>query len=316
MRILMLGAGGIGGYFGARIHDAGGDITFLVRPDRADKLWTNGLHVLSPLGNLHITPNLITHAADNAGGGFDIVVLACKAYDLNAAIEAVSPALAAKSIVIPLLNGVAHLDPLDVAFGRERVFGGLAHLGVTLTPEGEIKHLNTLHHLVVGPRTTLLPPQLTPLTALLASSGIDFALSEEIERDMWGKFVFLATLAAATCTMRACIGDILQTHRGEAFIVGLLDECTAIAHACGQALSPERLILYRQQLTARDSTSTASLLRDIERQGQTEAEHILGDMVRRANRQGVAAPLLGIAYSHLQAYEIRRQRTSTQAQMR
>lgn len=302
----MLGAGGIGGYFGARIHQSGGDITFLVRPARASNLLAEGLHVISPLGDVRITPNLITSAQDSLSGKFDAVILSCKAYDLDSAIDSIAPMLAPEGIVVPLLNGIAHLAHLDERFGRGRVLGGIAHLGVTLTPEGKIRHLNELHRLVIGGRTEPASPLIDALAKVLGNAGIDFQLSENIENEMWDKFVFLATLAGATCTMRASIGDILQTDWGENFILGLLGECDAVAQKYGHMPSKERLAQYRTQLTARDSTSTASMLRDIERKRRTEAEHILGDMVRRAIAYGIDASFLKIAYSHLQAYEVRR----------
>lgn len=308
MRILMLGAGGIGGYFGARIHHAGGDVTFLVRPARATRLAAEGLRVLSPLGDLHITPKLVTSVAGPESNQFDVVVLSCKAYDLDAALDSVAPALSPEGVVLPLLNGLAHLSHLDARFGRDRVLGGLAHLAVTLAPTGEIRHLNQLHRLLIGSRNMPASTLLRPLVELFTRSGIDFSLSENIEGDMWDKFVFLSTLAGATCTMRSSIGDILETHSGEAFITGLLDECVAVAAHHGHIPSAGQLETYRNQLTTRGSGSTASMLRDIERCGATEADHILGDMVHRAEAHGVDTPLLKLAYSHLQAYEIRRHR--------
>jgi len=302
----MLGAGGIGGYFGARIHHAGGDVTSLVRPTRAHDLSAHGFYVISPLGDLHITPKVITSAQDNESKGFDAVILSCKAYDLKSAIDSVAPALAPEGIIVPLLNGVAHLARLDKEFGRERVLGGIAHIGVTLTPEGNIRHLNELHRLVIGGRTESTSPLIKDLTRMLGSSGFDFFLSPDIENEMWDKFVFLSVLAGATCTMRASIGDILETCSGEDFIIGLFDECCTVAVKHGHQPGQERLAQYRAHLTTRGSVSTASMLRDIERKGLTEAEHILGDMVRRAATHDIDTPLLKIAYSHLQAYEIRR----------
>lgn len=306
MRILMLGAGGIGGYFGARIHKAGGDVTFLVRPARAKYLLTNGLQVFSPLGDIHITPKIITSEQGGASEKYDVVMLSCKAYDIDAAITSVAPVLNPNSLIIPLLNGFSHLARLDLQFGRERVLGGLAHLGVTLKPGGEIQHLNELHRLVIGCRAEYASPLISFLAELLALSGIDFSLSKNIEAEMWDKFVFLSTLAGATCTMRSSIGDILQTHSGERFIVGLFAECISIAREYGQMPNQERLATYQSQLTAQGSMSTSSMLRDIERKEPTEADHIIGDMVRRADATRIDAPLLKIAYSHLQAYETRR----------
>lgn len=309
MRILMLGAGGIGGYFGARIHEAGGDITFLVRPARANNLSAEGLHIISPLGDVRITPKLITSAQVSSEERFDAVILSCKAYDLDAAVNAVTPALTPDGIIVPLLNGIAHLALLDEKFGRKRVLGGMAHLGVTMTSDGKIRHLNELHRLVIGSRDQHASPLVDGVAKVLGGSCIDFQLSENIEREMWDKYVFLTVLASATCMMRASIGDILQTCGGEGFILGVLDECRIVAQKYGHTPSDERLAQYRSQLTARGSTSTASMLRDIEQNGRTEADHILGDMVHRATSHGIEVPFLKMAYSNLQAYELRRNRT-------
>ncbi len=308
MRILILGAGAVGGYFGARIHQSGGDITFLVRPARAQSLQANGLLVASPLGDVHIEPKCITTFQGAESQKFDAAIISNKAYDLDAAIDAVAPALASQGIVVPVLNGMVHLQRLDERFGRERVLGGLAHISATLTPEANIRHLNELQRLMIGSRTKPASPLIAALANVLAGAGFDFTLSENIEAEMWGKFVFLTTLAGATCTMRAAVGDILQTRSGEAFILGLLDECLAIAGKYGYQPDDTRLAQYRRQLTAQGSTTAASMLRDIERRGPTEAEHILGDMVNRANAHSVDTPMLQLAYSHLQAYEIRRAR--------
>lgn len=307
MRVLVLGAGGIGGYFGARLHDAGGDVTFMVRPARAENLRAHGLRVASPLGDTRLSPQLITAGGD-AGGGYDVVMLSCKAYDLASAIDAIAPMMNSASVVLPLLNGLAHLEQLDERFGRERVLGGVAHISVSLGPDGQIMHLNKFQRLIFGSRGQQPSPWLAPLAELMAASPVSFTVSEHIEQDMWEKFVFLATLAGATCTMRANVGEILATCAGESFIAGLLKECEQIAAAGHHPASPEKLAVYREQLGDRKSTVAASMLRDVERGGPTEADHILGDLVARGEGLGIAVPLLKLAYSHLQAYELVRQR--------
>lgn len=306
MQILILGAGGIGGYFGARIQASGGDVTFLVRPARARNLGSSGLRVHSPLGDLHLEPRLITSASE-ARSPFGAVILSCKAYDLADAIEAIAPAITPETLVLPLLNGIAHLPHLDARFGRDRVLGGVAHLSVTLAPSGEIRHLNTIHRLIIGARGAEPPTHFTALLESLAASGVELVGSEHIEASMWDKFVFLTTLAAATCILRASIGELLDTMAGERFILGLLDECIEVAGANGHTPDPTQLAVYRGMLAERGSTVAASMLRDIERNGPTESEHILGDMVRKAAAHGIAIPLLELAYSHLQAYESRRE---------
>jgi 2-dehydropantoate 2-reductase len=304
MRILVLGAGGIGGYYGARIHNAGGDVTFLVRPLRAQQLRQDGLQVVSPLGDVHITPKVLT--SDTLKEHFDVIIVSCKAYDLDSAMEAIAPAVGEHSVVLPLLNGVAHIERLVSRFGTARVLGGVALISVTLAADGEIRHLNKLHRFVTGARSGQRCQWLAPLSEVLSRSGFDFALSDNIEQVMWDKFVFLTTLAGSTCLMRASVGSILQTLAGEGFITGLLAECTAIAVRSGQGLADAQLAAFRGQLTEKGSALMASMLRDVEKGGPTEAEHILGDMVARAQASGIEAPLLQLAYSHLQAYDLRR----------
>ena len=214
-------------------------------------------------------------------------------------------------MVIPLLNGFAHLARLDAEFTRERVLGGYAHLSVALAPGGEIWHLNDLHRLVIGSRTEPASPLIAAFSDLLAGSGIDFSLSENIEWEMWEKFIFLSVLAGATCTMRSSIGNILQTHEGEKFIHGLLEESIAIAKEYGHISRPEHFKDYRNLLTMHDSSSKASMLRDIELNRRTEADHIIGDMIRRSEVKGVDTPMLKIAYFHLHAYETRRDHEQT-----
>ncbi len=304
MRILVLGAGGIGGYFGARMHDAGGDVTFLVRPARAAQLREKGLQILSPFGDTKFQPKVLTK--DELNEPFDVVMLSCKAYDLESAMEAIAPAVGEQSVILPLLNGICHIDALVKRFGAARVLGGVAFISVVLEANGDIRHLNNLHKLITGSLTTPSSPWLQPMAQLFSKSGIEFALAENIEQSMWDKFAFLSTLAGSTCTMRASIGDILSTVAGEAFITGLLADCAEVAKVSGHSLAEGQLAAYRKQLTDKGSSLMASMLRDVERGGPTEASHILGDMVSRAQAMGVDASLLKLAYSHLQAYDKRR----------
>ncbi|WP_300449295.1 ketopantoate reductase family protein [Accumulibacter sp.] len=308
MRILVLGAGGIGGYFGARMHVAGGDVTFLVRPARAAQLRDQGLRVSSPLGNAQISPRILT--GDQLIDPFDVIFLSCKAYDLDSAITAIAPGFGEQSVILPLLNGVAHIERLSARFGPSRVLGGVALISVMLAPDGEIRHLNRLQRIIAGPLTSPSSPWLPRLAQLLAASGVDFSLSDHVEQAMWDKLVFLSALAGATCTLRAGVGDILRTVGGEAFVTGLLADCAGAAAVNGHAVAEKQLAAFGQQLSDRSSTLMASMLRDIERGGPTEADHILGYLHDRARAAGLDTPLLRLAYSHLQAYEIRRRAAS------
>lgn len=305
MRILVLGAGGIGGYYGARMHAAGGNVTFLVRPGRAAQLREKGLQVFSPFGDLQISPQLVTK--ETLTETFDVILLTCKAFDLDSAMDAIAPAIGEQSAIVPLLNGVRHIDRLVTRFGAARVLGGVALISVTLAANGEIHHLNKLHRFTVGSLGWRPSPWLEPLSRLMESSGVDFVLADNIGQAMWDKMVFLATLAGATCLMRSSVGTIMATLAGDSFINGLLDECAAVADANGRKLGDTQLTVFRNMLTDRSSALVASMLRDVEANKQTEGDHILGDMISWAANKKLEVPLLKLAYSHLQAYERRRQ---------
>lgn len=304
MRILVLGAGGIGGFFGGHLAQAGADVTFLVRERRAAQLREFGLVVDSPLGHLRSAVAVATDATEIAKP--DIVLLTCKAYDLAPAMEAVAPVVGAGTVVLPLLNGLAHVDRLTTRFPDAAIWGGLAHLGVVLTEEGVVRHLNDLSIVQFGSRGGAQDARALELERLFRRTPVQASARPAIEQDMWDKLVFLATLAGMTCLMRASVGTIMTTDSGERLTLQLLDECVAVAAASGFPPAAGQRADIRAQLTRRDSPSTASMLRDIIRGSRTEGAHILGDVLARARRAAINAPVLDIALTHVQAYEATR----------
>lgn len=311
LRLLILGSGAIGGYVGGRLLEAGADVTFLVREQRLASIGETGLHVYSPLGNMRLQPPLITPA--DLSAEYDIVLLTCKAGDLDAAVDTIAPAIHHDTRILPLLNGLAHFARLDSRFGRERVLGGLAHMAVERRADGNIHHLNDFHRVVFGSRHEAQNDHAVRLEALFDNTSLDCERTTCIDQALWDKFIFLATLAGATCLFRGSIGEILHTARGEAFILGLLEECIEIATAAGHPPATEMLADYRSLLTDRTAAYTASMLRDIQAGRHTEADHILGDMLQRAERHGISSERLGLAYSHLQVYEQHRIQTGSPA---
>jgi 2-dehydropantoate 2-reductase len=304
MHILVLGAGGIGGYFGGRLVEAGANVSFLVREARARRLEAEGLVVESPLGDIRRKAQVATHGATLPPA--DLVLLSCKAYDLETALDAIGPALRKGTAILPLLNGVAHLDTITARFPDAQLWGGVAHISLTLTPDGVVRHLSPLNAISFGRIDGGDDPRIGELVALFAKTPVAARARATIVQDMWDKLVFIATLAGITSLMRANIGTILDTPAGERLILQLFGECRAVATAEGFAGDGEQLGRYRAQLVQAGSSLTASMLRDIERGGPTEAEHVLGDLLARAGRHGIAAPLIEIALTHLRAYEKRR----------
>ena len=306
MRILVLGAGGIGGYFGGRLAEAGGDVTFLVRPGRAAQLAADGLVVKSAHGDIARPVRTIGAEALAGDGRYDLVLLTCKAFDLDAAIAAIAPAVRHGAAVLPMLNGLRHLDRLDTEFGTEAVLGGLCHIAATLAPGGEVRHLNKLHAITLGVRRPGQRAVVAEFAAAAAGAKFDCRVAEDVLQDMWEKFVLLATMASMTCLMRANVGQIMAAEDGEALMLETLAEADATAGAAGHASRPNRLAAARATLTERGSSFAASMLRDVERGGPTEATHVVGDMLARARAAGFAAPMLRAGWCHLQAYEARR----------
>ncbi len=302
MRILILGAGAIGGYFGGRLVEAGADVTFLVRPRRAEQLARDGLVIESDFGNVKLPVKCITGGAGDAS--FDMAIVACKAYDLTAAVSDIAPYVGQDAGILPLLNGIAHLDLLRETFGAENVLGGTCHIGATVTPSGAVRHLNRLQSITFGELSGDQSERASTFGNLLERAKLDARLSTDILQDMWNKFVMLATLAGTTCLMRASIGDIMKCEGGRHLITEMLQECEDIAAAAGRRPDADFMARTRRDLTTRGSPQTSSMLRDVRSGGRTEADHILGDMVRRAQGAGIAAPLIHAAYCHLQAYEM------------
>jgi 2-dehydropantoate 2-reductase len=304
MRVLVVGAGALGGYFGGRLLAAGRDVTFLVRPRRAAELAERGLVIESRLGDLRLDkpPTVL---AENLREPFDLVLLSCKAYDLDDAMDSFAGGVGPKTAILPLLNGMAHLDALEARFGAEAVLGGVALIGATLR-DGTVVHLNETHALIFGERAGGTSPRTQAVAEMMTGAGFDARLSEAIIVEMWEKWVFLASLAAGSCLMRAPVGAIVAAAGGAELMLGLVDEATAVAKATGGEPRSASLERTRTTLTTPKSAFSASMLRDIEGGGRTEADHVIGDLIRRGEGAGLPCPLLGLAYTHLKAYEARR----------
>ena len=304
MCILILGAGAIGGYYGGRLAAAGRDVTFLVRPARAALLSEKELVVASPNGDAAVKAKTVTR--DTLAPGFDLVVLGCKAYDLPDAIEAVRPGVGPDTTVLPLLNGLAHLETLDAAFGAERVIGGCAHISVTLAKDGTIRHFAKLDSLTFGERAGGTSPRCDAIAAAFAGAGFKSVPSDNVMQVMWEKFALITAASGLTGAMRAPIGAIVATRDGLRLSREMISECEAVAAASGLPVRPQAHTMTTGLLTSAGSPFTASMLRDIEAGTEIECEHLQGDMIRRAEALGIATPLLLMAYCHLQAYRNRR----------
>ena len=309
MRFLVVGAGATGGYFGGRLLEAGRDVTFLVRPARAERLAATGLTIASPAGNVTLRSPPTVLAAE-LRTPFDAVILSCKAYDLDGAIESFAPAVGPDTAVVPLLNGMRHLDALDARFGADRVLGGSCFISAKLDEGGRIAHVSDIHRLAFGERAGGRSPRVEAIAAAMAGAKFEAVASDKIVLVMWEKWVFLASLAGITCLTRSAVGDIVAAG-GADLAAALLEECRAIAAAAGYPPRPDSLKASLARLTDPGSAVTASMLGDVERRGRTEADHVLGDLLRR--RGGASdgdRSLLRLAYVAVKAAEARAARES------
>jgi len=304
MRTLVLGAGAVGGYFGGRLVEAGRDVTFLVRPARAGLLAERGLKVTSPLGDFTVKPQLAT--ADNLNGPYDLILLTAKQYDLDQAIDAIRPAVGPRTAILPMLNGLVHLDRLAAAFGGEAILGGVAYVGASLQPDGSIRHHNQLSGIAFGERAGGISQRTRAISAEFENSKVTAPPSENVMLDMWEKFAMITTMAGMNCLLRGTIGEIAATEDGAALMLDYFAENQAIAAAAGFPLRQTFRDNIAKMLTEKGSLNNASMHHDLARGSRTEGEYIIGDMRRRAIALGVATPLLRAAYAHLHIYESRR----------
>jgi len=300
MRILVVGAGATGGYFGGRLAQAGRDITFLVRPGRAARLREDGLQIVSPHGDVTLTPRLTT--ADTIEGPYDAVLLTVKAYSLDEAMEDLAPAVGPRTMILPVLNGMRHVGKLAARFGERPVVGCVCRVATTLDDRWRIVQLAGFQELAYGEMSGAPSDRTDRLDAVMQHAGFDARLSRTIEREMWEKWVLLATMGGITCLLRGSVGEIEATG-GVPTVLRFLEEVASTVTAAGHPPSEAFLTNARALLTAKGSKLTSSMYRDLQEGHPIEADQIIGDLLARARRLGVPTPLLAAADTHLSIYQ-------------
>jgi 2-dehydropantoate 2-reductase len=303
MRILVVGAGATGGYFGGRLAATGRDVTFLVRPQRAAQLKATGLQIQSPHGDIKLDPKIVL--AHNITSPFDAILLAVKAFSLDQALGDFASAVGPETLILPVLNGMKHLDTLRTRFGDNALVGGVCRIATVVDDEGRIVQLTRLHDLAYGELSGAESARIRQLDDFMQGAGFDATLSRTIEREMWEKWVMLACLGAVTCLMRGSIGEVEAASGGVRFAMELLAEVVAAVTALGHPPRQDFVERTRELLTAKNSTTTSSMYRDLQRDGPIEADQIIGDLLTRAGLVGVATPMLAAAFTHLSVYQSR-----------
>lgn len=303
MRMLVVGAGATGGYFGGRLAQAGRDVTFLARGARAAQLQSSGLQIVSPHGDASLAPKLVR--TSDVAGPFDVVLVALKAYSLVQALEDFAPAVGPDTVIVPLLNGMRHMELLTERFGQKAVIGGLCKIAATLDDAGRIVQLAAFHDLVYGEWNGVRTPRIEKLDAFMAGAGFDARLSSRIEADMWDKWVMMAALGGVTCLMRGNVGEVIAAPGGTEFAEALVNEVVTAASALKHPPAAEWVGFVRSLVTTAGSPLVASMYRDMLKTMPIEADQIIGDLLFRAGTAGVSTPLLATIYTHLRVYQSR-----------
>ena len=301
MKILVVGAGAVGGYFGARLSQAGRDVTFLVRPSRAQQLHNEGLRIVSPYGDLTLQPKTIT--AKELDRPFDIIFLSVKSLALDQAIADMAPAVSPETMIYPVLNGMRHIDTLIHRFGPATVLGGVAMVSTELDPQGHIVQFNEMQTLTYGERDGQITSRIRQLDETFRGAGFETELSANIMQAMWQKWVGISTLGLVNCLFNAPVGEINAVPYGEETALQALDECAAVAAACGYPTAKPFLDNVRERLTTKGSRLTASMYRDMQKGVKLEADTILGDLFDRGRALQLKTPLLQAACVRLRIYQ-------------
>jgi 2-dehydropantoate 2-reductase len=302
MKILIVGAGGIGGYYGSKLMLAGADVTYLLREKRQAHIQKHGLVVETPQGSYTVHPKTIT--AQELRPGYDLIILAPKAFDLEDALGSISGA-SSQGFILPFLNGLAHIEQLDQRFGRERVIGGIAHIAATITGTGAVKQLTDLNVLTVGARTPNQEALAKEFYSLCQKTDFNAVYSDNIEQALWDKWTFLSTLAGMTTLCNGSIGEIVATPYGDALTKAMYAQCCAIAQAHGYAIAVAVQTKSIEMLTAVGSPMTASMLRDLNAGNKTEHAHILLEMIHKAQSKQLDCDLIKMAYTHIEVIQRR-----------
>lgn len=301
MKFLVVGAGAVGGYFGGRLLEKGADVTFLVREGRRRNLQEKGLVIHSDYGSATLSPKTIITGEEVEP--YDIILLSTKAYHLDNVIDDVRPYVGENTMVIPLLNGMAHYNKLDEQFGKEKVIGGLCYIEATLDSEGAVIQKGPLHMLVYGERSGQESERIIKLAVALKGTKADFQLSSTIIEDLWHKYLFIATMSGITTLMRAPIGPICKHPSGMETIKQLTKEIIDVMNVAGAPISNELETIQMEKIANLAPEMKSSMQRDMEKGLPVEADHLHGYLLEIAKTADLPVPVLEAVYANLKIYE-------------
>lgn len=305
MKVLVLGAGGIGGYFGGRLVESGVDVTFLVRASRYKQLQERGLRIQSIHGDLLLEQPQLIQAGEEAGP-FDVVLLSNKAYTLEDSVDAIVPYVGENTVVIPLLNGIAHMELLWDRFGRERVLGGLCFIETTLNADGDVVQTSPIHDTVFGEWDGGKSERVERIEQAFSKIKGTMRASANIQREAWHKYLFIATFSGITTLMNSAVGPIRDSAWGVELTRQLAEEIASVMIALEAPIKPDIVDKQMETFQNQRPQTKSSMLRDMEKGLPVEADHLQGYLLERAEQKGLSTPLLKVVYNNLKVYEQKR----------
>ena len=295
MKIVMMGSGGVGGYYGARLQQAGHDVTFVARGAHAEAMRKGGLRIRSELGNLELRVNVVEDPAQ--AGAADLAVVAVKLWDTEDAARKVARIPGASAVSFQ--NGVDKDEVLAAAMGRERVLGGITHIGAVIAEPGIIAHTGKLQRVTLGELDGSRSARLQAAAAAFRSAGVETVESDDIRRATWEKFVFLTALSGMTALTRKPIGEVRAHPATRAMLLEALREAVSVARAEGATLTDSFADKQMEMVDNLPPAMLSSMAQDLLRGRRLELPWLSGAVVRRAEKHGLRVPAHHAIYAAL-----------------
>lgn len=297
MRIAVIGVGGVGGYFGGLLAAAGADVVFVARGAHLKALQENGLSIESSVRSLSGVKVRASDDPASLGGPVDLVLLAVKLWDTDAALAAARPLVGEHTAIVSLQNGIEAVDKVSGAFGAAHTLGGVAMIAAIIDRPGVIKHTGSLARLQLGevqPGQNPIPGQrLSDFAAIAKTAGVDLVIPADIQRAIWEKYVFLASFSGITALTRSAIGPILAEPQTRALYLAALEEACAVARAQGVALAEDHAAKTLAATEKMPAGTKSSMLGDLERGNRLELPWLSGTVARLGAELGVPAATHG-----------------------
>lgn len=311
MKIAIFGSGGVGGYFGGRLAKAGQDVTFIARGAHLAAMKESGLRVDSIGGDFVVHP---AHATDSPQsiGAVDLVLLATKAWQLDSAIMQMKPLVGETTMILPLLNGMEHMDALLDAFGREHVLGGLCRISVFVAAPGYIRHVGIQPFIALGELDNSKSTRVDSLREIFtALNGIIMDTPGDINVAMWEKFVFISGTSGVGAFTRQPIGAYRAKTETRAMLYNAMNETAAVARARGILLSDDLVVETMKRIDTLQPDVMASMQKDIMEGRPSELNEQTGAVIRMGRAMGVPTPTHEMIYAELSPLEQRARGIST-----